>query len=127
MAEVELGKLALQKAMSDDVANYWPAGRRDVLRLRAVRFRLRFRDGTLAPFSLASFKPMAIACLRLVTLRPEPLFSVPRLRRRIADFTVFDAPLPYFAMDTSSTPRADLQVPCSDRHNLLWRLVVGGW
>jgi len=122
MAEVELGKL-LQKAMSDDVANYWPAGRRDVLRLRAVRFRLRFRDGTLAPFSLASFKPMAIACLRLVTLRPEPLFSVPRLRRRIADFTVFDAPLPYFAMDTSSTPSADLQVPCSDRHN---RLVGGG-
>jgi len=122
MAEVELGKL-LQKAMSDDVANYWPAGRRDVLRLRAVRFRLRFRDGTLAPFSLASFKPMAIACLRLVTLRPEPLFSVPRLRRRIADFTVFDAPLPYFAMDTSSTPRANLQVPCSDRHN---RLVGGG-
>ena len=104
MAEVDLGKLALQKATSDDVASYWPAGRRDALRLRAVRFRLRFRDGTLAPFSLASFKPMAIACLRLVTLRPEPLFSVPRLRRRIADFTVFDAPLPYFAMDTSSTP-----------------------
>jgi hypothetical protein len=45
---------------------------------------------------------MAIACLRLVTLRPDPLFSVPRLRRRIADFTVFDAPLPYFAMDTST-------------------------
>jgi hypothetical protein len=85
--------------------------------------RLRFRDGTLAPFSLASFKPMAIACLRLVTLRPEPLFSVPRLRRRIADFTVFDALLPYFAMDTS-TFRAGLQVPCSDRHN---RLVVGDW
>jgi hypothetical protein len=45
---------------------------------------------------------MAIACLRLVTVRPDPLFSVPRLRRRIADFTVFDAPLPYFAMDRSS-------------------------
>jgi len=59
----------------------------------------------LAPFSLASFKPMAIACLRLVTLRPEPLFSVPRLRRRIADFAVFDAPLPYFAMDTSTPAR----------------------
>ena len=85
-------------------ANYRPL-LLDELRLRAVRFRLRLRDGTLAPFSLASFKPMAIACLRLVTLRPEPLFSVPRLRRRIADFTVFDAPLPYFAMDTSSSPR----------------------
>jgi hypothetical protein len=57
--------------------------------------------GTFAPFSLASLKPMAIACFRLVTLRPEPLLSVPRLRRRIADFTRFDAPLPYFAIDTS--------------------------
>jgi hypothetical protein len=63
--------------------------------------RLRPRDGTLAPFSLASFRPIAIACFRLVTRRPEPLFNVPRLRRRIADFTVFDAPLPYFAIDTS--------------------------
>jgi hypothetical protein len=57
----------------------------------------------LAPFSLASLKPMAIACLRLLTVRPEPLLSVPRLRRRIADFTRFDAPLPYFAIDTSET------------------------
>jgi hypothetical protein len=55
-------------------------------------------DGTLPPFSRASLRPMAIACLRLVTLRPDPLFSVPRLRRRIADFTVFEAPLPYFAI-----------------------------
>jgi hypothetical protein len=73
--------------------------------LRVVRFRPRRLAGTLAPFSLASFKPMAIACLRLVTLRPEPLLSVPLLRRRIADFTDFDAPLPYFAIDTSRAAR----------------------
>jgi hypothetical protein len=42
---------------------------------------------------------MAIACLRLVTLRPELLFSVPRFLRRIADSTFFDADRPYFAMD----------------------------
>ena len=37
---------------------------------------------------------MAIACFRLLTLRPEPLFNVPFLRRRIADSTFFDAALP---------------------------------
>lgn len=41
---------------------------------------------------------MAIACLRLVTRRPDPLFSVPRLRRCIADFTRFCADLPYLAI-----------------------------
>jgi len=104
------------------------------VRLRDVRFRLRPRDGTLAPFSLASFRPIAIACLRLLTRRPDPLFNEPRLRRCIADFTDFDAPLPYFAMDTSR--RGGLQVTCSDRDNLVrgswfvvggWWLVVGGW
>ena len=44
---------------------------------------------------------MAIACLRLLTFRPDPLSSVPRLRRRIADSTFFEADLPYFAIDTS--------------------------
>jgi hypothetical protein len=41
---------------------------------------------------------MAIACLRLFTLRPEPLLSVPFLLRRIADLTLLAAALPYFAM-----------------------------
>ena len=54
--------------------------------------------GTFAPFLRASLRPMAIACLRLVTLRPDPLFNVPVLRRCIADFTVFCALLPYLAM-----------------------------
>lgn len=43
---------------------------------------------------------MAIACFRLVTFCPEPLSSVPRFLRRIADATVFDAALPYFAIAT---------------------------
>jgi hypothetical protein len=52
----------------------------------------------LAPFFLASDRPIAIACFRLLTLRPEPLVNVPRFRRRIALSTVFPAFLPYFAM-----------------------------
>jgi hypothetical protein len=60
-----------------------------------------FRAGTLAPFFRASLRPIAIACLRLVTFRPEPLLSVPRFRRRMVDSTFFDADLPYFAMITS--------------------------
>jgi hypothetical protein len=71
-----------------------------VERRRAV-LRDDFRDGTFAPFLRASLSPMAIACLRLVTLRPDPLFSVPFFFRRIADLTVFDAASPYFAMRTS--------------------------
>jgi hypothetical protein len=57
------------------------------------------RAGTFAPLLRASLRPIAIACFRLVTLRPDPLVSVPLFRRRIADFTFFDADRPYFAMD----------------------------
>ncbi len=73
--------------------------------LREV-FRELLRDpfrGTLAPFSRASLSPIAIACLRLVTRRPDrPLFSVPRFLRRIADSTRFEADLPYFAIAHTS-------------------------
>jgi hypothetical protein len=65
------------------------------------RFREDFREGTFAPLSRASLSPMAIACLRLVTFRPELLFSVPFFFRRMADSTFFDADLPYFAIFTS--------------------------
>jgi hypothetical protein len=59
----------------------------------------RLRDGTFCPFSRASLRPIAIACLRLLTVRPDrPLLSDPLLRRRMADSTVFCAPFPYFAM-----------------------------
>jgi hypothetical protein len=63
-----------------------------------------FRGGTFAPFLRASLRPMAIACFRLFTLRPDPLFSVPFFRRLIVDSTLFEAALPYFAMDTSLPP-----------------------
>jgi hypothetical protein len=73
-----------------------------LLDLRPEDLRLRdpddLRDGTLAPLLRASFNPIAIACFRLVTLRPELLFRVPRFRRRIVDSTFLEADLPYFAM-----------------------------
>jgi histidinol phosphatase-like PHP family hydrolase len=54
--------------------------------------------GTLPPLLRASLRPIAIACLRLVTRRPELLFRVPLFRRCIADFTRRCALLPYLAM-----------------------------
>jgi hypothetical protein len=59
----------------------------------------RFFDalfGTFLPLALASDSPIAIACLRLLTLRPErPLFSVPALRFFIARLTSAAAFLEY--------------------------------
>src|SRR6516164_1260147 len=49
--------------------------------------------GTFLPSRRASARPIAIACLRLVTFLPlRPLRSVPRLRLRIARATFFTAP-----------------------------------
>ena len=78
------------------------------------RFRDRLADlrGTFAPFLRASLSAMAIACFRLLTLRPEPLFNVPFLRRRIADSTFFDAALPYLAM--RSLRQEPLQTTCTN-------------
>jgi hypothetical protein len=76
-------------------------GRLAYLRVRrlaflAVRLPLAF-FGTFAPAALASESPIAIACFRLLTLRPErPLFNVPALRFFIARSTVLDAFLEYF-------------------------------
>jgi hypothetical protein len=67
------------------------------------RRRDDLRDGTFAPFSRASLNPIAIACFRLLTFLPDPLFNEPFLRRRIADSTFFDADLPYLAILTSLT------------------------
>jgi hypothetical protein len=59
----------------------------------------RFFDaffGTFLPLALASDSPIAIACLRLLTFRPErPLFRVPALRFFIARLTSVDAFLEY--------------------------------
>jgi hypothetical protein len=53
--------------------------------------------GTFFPSALASDRPMAIACLRLLTLRPDrPLFRVPALRFFIARATLADAFFEYF-------------------------------
>jgi hypothetical protein len=89
----------------------------DVLRdavLRDAVFRERLRGGTFAPFLRASDNPIAIACLRLFTVRPEPpLLRVPRFRRRIADSTVFEALLPYFAMTSVSSEHIVSHDVCS--------------
>ncbi|MBU6461675.1 MAG: hypothetical protein KGK01_16510 [Bradyrhizobium sp.] len=48
--------------------------------------------GTFLPLALASESPIAIACLRLFTFRPErPLFNVPALRFFIARLTSEEA------------------------------------
>jgi hypothetical protein len=58
--------------------------------------------GTFAPLRRASESPIAIACFRLLTLRPErPLFSVPALRFFIARSTLADAFFEYRAMNFS--------------------------
>jgi hypothetical protein len=70
-----------------------------VLRLPFLAFRPRFAVffGTFCPAARASERPIAIACLRLLTLRPErPLFNVPALRFFIARPTVLDAFFEYF-------------------------------
>src|SRR5207247_6478060 len=55
-----------------------------------------FFFGTFAPAFRASERPMAMACLRLVTFLPErPLLSVPRFRSFIARSTFFEAFLLY--------------------------------
>ena len=62
------------------------------------------RLGTFPPARRASERPMAIACLRLFTRRPErPLFNVPRLRLCIARLTFDRAFLPYLAIWIYST------------------------
>lgn len=62
-----------------------------------------FFFGTLAPFFLASKRPIAIACFLLFTFLPLlPLLSLPLLYLCIASLTVFWAFLPYFAIFTCS-------------------------
>jgi hypothetical protein len=55
-----------------------------------------FGGGTLPPSRLASDRPMAMACLRLVTFFPEPpLFNLPRFISWMFSSTLSDAFLPY--------------------------------
>src|SRR5450756_1781588 len=63
----------------------------------AVFFFFAAFFGTFLPAALASDKPIAIACLRLLTFLPErPLFKVPALRFFIARPTLADAFFEYF-------------------------------
>jgi len=66
--------------------------------LAAAFFRLDFFAGTLAPLSLASLIPIAMACLRLVTLRPELDFKSPSLNSRSTLWILSSAFLEYLAM-----------------------------
>jgi hypothetical protein len=62
-----------------------------------LAFFLEVFFGTFLPLARASDSPIAIACLRLFTLRPDrPLFNVPDLRFFIARLTSPDAFLEYF-------------------------------
>src|SRR5688572_14106991 len=56
-----------------------------------------FLRGTLPPASRASDRPMAMACFRLLTFRPEPpLLSLPSFISCMARPTFSDALRPYF-------------------------------
>jgi hypothetical protein len=73
--------------------------RRYLFAFRFLAFRPRFAVffGTFAPAALASERPIAIACLRLVTFLPDrPLLKVPDLRSFIARSTLADAFFEYF-------------------------------
>ena len=62
-------------------------------------FAADFFPGTLLPLFLASDKPMAIACLRLVTFFPlRPLLRVPAFFSFMARSTFLPAPAEYLAI-----------------------------
>src|SRR3954469_207729 len=93
------------------------------LRPPEVFLPLRLR-GTLAPFFLASDNPIAIACLRLLTLPPfppRPDFSVPFFRRRIALPTLFEAALPYFLPEDFRAAMSRLLLEDGDPIPTAWR------
>jgi hypothetical protein len=78
-----------------------------------------FFDGTLPPSARASDRPMAMACLRLVTFLPEPpLFSVPCLRSCMAFSTLSDAFFPYFDAIAKPPAQVGVQGSCAVRARL---------
>jgi hypothetical protein len=79
-----------------------------VFRLAFVTRRPERFFGTFIRAALASDNPIAIACLRLVTFRPErPLFKVPALRFFVARPTEAEAFLEYL--------RTMMGSPCSGK------------
>jgi hypothetical protein len=77
----------------------WIAGNRAAfgppLNFYVRNYAARLR-GTFAPSRRASERPIAIACLRLVTFRPLPERSFPRLSSCISSPTFSCALRPYF-------------------------------
>lgn len=70
------------------------------------------REGTLSPSARASEMPMAMACLRLFTFCPDPLFNFPEPYSCITFETFFCALAPYVAMESSLCTRyCALRVP----------------
>jgi hypothetical protein len=72
----------------------------DVSLMDAYQLYDDFFLGTFAPFFRASERPIAIACLRLVTFLPlRPLFNLPCVISCISVFTCFAADDPYLRAD----------------------------
>jgi hypothetical protein len=71
-----------------------------------------FAGGTFPPSRLASESPMAMACLRLVTFFPEPLFSFPRLNSCISVSTLSCAFFPYLVAMKTSYAHGGVQLLC---------------
>lgn len=83
----DLPRARLEERLFDALREELRWEREDVLRLDEDFF-----FGTFAPSFRASERPMAMACLRLVTFLPlRPLFSVPALRSRMARSTLLPA------------------------------------
>lgn len=77
--------------------------RRPLLLLLLLRELKLDRLGTLPPSRRASDRPMAIACLRVLTVFPEPpLFNVPRFILCTALLTLLDAFRPYLGIGIPS-------------------------
>jgi hypothetical protein len=76
-----------------------------------------FLAGTFAPALRASERPMAIACLRLVTFLPDfPLLRVPCFFSCMTFFTFDCAFLPYWAIVLSWAVRATYRIQCPPAH-----------
>src|SRR5438552_12738600 len=76
-----------------------------------------FLAGTFAPALRASERPMAIACLRLVTFLPDfPLLRVPRFFSCMTFLTFDCAFLPYWAIVFSWAVRATYRIQRPPAH-----------
>jgi len=87
--------------VSDFIKTNRPQGRSGWASLSDHLRRDLFLSGTFPPAALACDRPIAIACLRLVTFWPELLFSFPCFISCMARSTFVAAFCPYLAMGFS--------------------------